>query len=461
MSVIDTQREPAMADGAVPLLGHALKFGRDPLGFLSTLRDHGELVRLKLGPRPAYAVCSPELLGELLSADPEIFIVGGPMWDALKALLGEGVATSNGASHRRQRRMIQPAFRREQVARYAQVMQQEANALSASWRDDELIDINRITFDISVRIITHSLLHTDAVDRQSETLCEALRALFRGMYRQMMLSALPLPHLLSRGSRPFRDALASLHGIVDEIIVQRRQASRHNDDLVTTLLTARDESTGKPLDDQEIHDHVVSLLVGGTDSLAASMAWLLHHLSQHPEIQQSLYQEIDLASASGLVDFYRLRELPYLRNVITESMRVQPAIWVFTRRAARSTQLGGYRIPAGADIFYSPYAMQRDARSFDHPLHFDPDRWSPARAAHIPRFAMEPFSAGDRRCPGDHFSLAEMALLVIAIVSRWRLLPRPETDVRIRIGITLRPKRLIVQIKQRTQASHVPEGHET
>ncbi|WNL44238.1 cytochrome P450 [Dyella sp. BiH032] len=441
-----TDNEPPVAHGAVPLLGHVPKFARDPLGFLSALRDDGELVRLRLGPRPAYAACSPALLGELLSSDPETFIVGGPMWDALKALLGEGVATSNGALHRRQRRMIQPAFRREQVARYAPAMHEEAEAMAAGWQDGKPVDITGATFDLSVRVVARTLLRTDALAESAE-LGSALRTLFRGMYRQMLLSPLPLPRRLTRGNRAFRQALASLHGIVDQVIAQRR-ADAAGDDLVATLLAARDEATGQPLDHQEIHDHVISLLVGGTDSVAATMAWLLLHLAQHADVQQRIHDELCAARSTGPLDATRLRELPYLRNVVTESMRIQPAVWLFTRRASRAVVLGGYRIEAGADVFYSPYAMQRDPRSFDDPLCFDPDRWAPERAARIPRFAMEPFSAGDRRCPGDHFSLTELALMAIAVVSRWRLSPS-EVDEHMRLGVTLRPRLLLLRPEAR------------
>jgi epi-isozizaene 5-monooxygenase len=449
MSAIGIQREPAIVHGAIPILGHALKFGKDPLGFLDTLRDQGELVRLKLGPRPVYVVCSPKLLGELLGASPEVFIVDGPMWESIRKLFGNGLPVSNGATHRRQRRMIQPAFRREQIAIYAQTMQKEASAMASSWRPGEQIDINRAMFDLSAHVVTRSLLKTDVVDSQSFSVGVALRTLFVGMVREMVLSALPLPQVFTRGSRTFREALATLHRIVDEIIAQRRRTGSHHDDLIATMLAACDEKTGEPLSDAEIHDQVISFLVAGADTVAASMTWLLHHLSQYPEVAEKLCQELSIAAARGELDFSRLRELSYLRNVISESMRLQPAVWIFTRRAAVATELGGYTIPAGADVSYSPYAMQRDPRSFDNPLRFDPDRWMPERAACIPRLAMEPFGAGDRRCPGDHFAVTEMAMMAIAVISRWRLLPQPETDPRIRVGITLRPRRLLMQVEPR------------
>ncbi len=146
------------------------------------------------------------------------------------------------------------------------------------------------------------------------------------------------------------------------------------------------------------------------------------------------------------ITFADLGDLPHTRNVITEAMRIRPAAWIFTRRSVAETELGGYRIPADADIVYSVYAMQRDPRSFERHLEFDPDRWVPERAADIPEFAMMPFSVGNRKCPGDHFSMAELALILGTVAPRWRLERVPETDSGTRVGITLHPKRLVLRV---------------
>ncbi|MYZ11990.1 cytochrome P450, partial [Streptomyces sp. SID337] len=149
------------------------------------------------------------------------------------------------------------------------------------------------------------------------------------------------------------------------------------------------------------------------------------------------------------ITFADLKELPHLRNVVTEAMRIRPAAWIFTRRSVAETDLGGYSIPADADIVYSVYAMQRDPRSFERHLEFDPDRWNPERAADVPEFAMMPFSVGNRKCPGDHFSLAELALILGTVAPKWRLRPVRETDARTQVGITLHPKRLVLRATPR------------
>ncbi|MGK9235681.1 cytochrome P450 [Inquilinus limosus] len=442
-------REPVLVGGAMPILGHAWHLMQDPLGFLESLRDHGDLVRIRLGPKVAYAACSPDLVGSLLLAKTQPFIVGGPLWDTLEALIGKGVATSNGAEHLRQRRMILPAFRREQIANYAPVMVEEAGAIAERWKPGGIVNVRDEMFRLTVRIISRSLLVLDSVGRSADVVGAALRPVFLGMYRQMVLSAIPLPRLPTPGNRRFDRALATLHRVVDDIIRERRASDMRHDDLLTTLIEARDEETGEPLSDQEVHDNVVSVLVAGAEAPSATLAWVFHLLSQHPAEEARLHRELEAVLGDRPVGFDDLPRLPHTRNVVTESMRIRQATWIFTRRATADTDLGGYRIPAGADVLYSPYAIQRDRRSFDRPSEFVPDRWDPERAAIIPKYAMLPFSAGSRKCPGDHFSMTEITLALATIASRWRLVPVASADATPQPGITLHPKKLLMRAEPR------------
>ena len=142
------------------------------------------------------------------------------------------------------------------------------------------------------------------------------------------------------------------------------------------------------------------------------------------------------------VGFEHVRSLRHTNNVILEAIRLRPAVWILTRRAITDTALGEYRIPAGADIIYSPYAIQRDARSYDRHLDFDPDRWLPERAKEVPKYAMSPFSVGNRKCPSDHFSMAQLSLITAAITAKYRFEPADDSDDSVRVGITLRPDNL-------------------
>ncbi|WP_328501681.1 cytochrome P450 [Streptomyces sp. NBC_00457] len=436
-------REPPLAGGGVPGLGHGLKLVRDPLAFMARLREHGDVVRLKLGPKTVYAVTTPALTGALaLSPD---FKIDGPLWESLEGLLGkEGVATANGPRHRRQRRTIQPAFRLDAIPAYGPIMEEEAHGLTERWQPGETIDCTSESFRIAVRIAARCLLRGDYMDERAERLCVALATVFRGMYRRMVVPLGPLYRLPLPPNRKFNRALADLHLLVDEIVAERRASGQRPDDLLTALLEAKDDN-GDPIGEQEIHDQVVAILTPGSETVASTIMWLLHMLAEQPEHADKVKAEVESVTGGRPVAFDDVRKLRHTNNVVVEAMRLRPAVWILTRRAVTDTELGGYRIPAGADIVYSPYAIQRDPLSYGHNLEFDPDRWLPERVKEVPKYAMSPFSVGNRKCPSDHFSMAQLTLVTAALATKYRFEQVRGSDDGTRVGITLRPQRLLLR----------------
>ncbi|MCX4577402.1 cytochrome P450 [Streptomyces sp. NBC_01571] len=434
---------PPLAGGGVPVLGHGWQLVRDPLGLFARLREHGEVVRLRLGPKTVYALTSPALTGAMaLSPD---FKIDGPLWESLEGLLGkEGVATANGPRHRRQRRTIQPAFRLDIIPEYGPVMEEEARALAERMGSGQVVDCTSESFRVAVRIAARCLLRGEYMDERAERLSVALATVFRGMYRRMVIPAGPLYRLPLPANRKFDRALADLHVLVDEIVAERRASGQKPDDLLTALLEAKNED-GEPIGEQEIHDQVVAILTPGSETVASTIMWLLQVLVEHPEHADRVAEEVKSVAGDRPVAFDDVRKLSHTNNVVVEAMRLRPAVWILTRRAVTETELGGYRIPAGADIVYSPYAIQRDPRSYDGHLDFDPDRWLPERAKDVPKYAMSPFSVGNRKCPSDHFSMAQLSLITATVASRWRLERVSESNDTTRVGITLRPHRLLLR----------------
>ncbi|MFI1764039.1 cytochrome P450 [Streptomyces sp. NPDC020800] len=435
-------REPPLAGGAVPVLGHGLQLVRDPLAFMSGLRAHGDVVRLKLGPKTVYAVTTPALTGALaLSPDYEI---DGPLWESLEGLLGkEGVATANGPRHRRQRRTIQPAFRLDAIPGYGPVMEEEAHALTRRWQPGETIDCTAESFRVAVRIAARCLLRGEFMDERAERLSVDLATVFRGMYRRMVVPLGPLYRLPFPANREFNRALADLHLLVDEIVAERRASGQKPDDLLTALLEAKDDN-GDPIGEQEIHDQVVAIVTPGSETVASTIMWLLQILAEHPEHAEKVRAEVQSVTGGRPVGFADVRALRHTNNVVVEAMRLRPAVWILTRRAVTDTSLGGYRIPAGADIVYSPYAIQRDGSSYERHLDFDPDRWLPERSKDVPKYAMSPFSVGNRKCPSDHFSMTQLSLITAAISEKYRFEQVSGSNDTTRVGITLRPHRLLL-----------------
>ncbi|MFJ4891443.1 cytochrome P450 [Streptomyces sp. NPDC088788] len=438
---------PPLAGGGVPVLGHGWKLARDPLAFFTQLRDHGDIVRLKLGPKTVYAVTTPALTGALaLNPDYEI---GGPLWESLEGLLGnKGVATANGPMHRRQRRTIQPAFRADIIPEYGPIMEEESRAFADRWEGGATVDCTSESFRVAVRMAARCLLRGRFMDERAERLSLALATVFRGMYQRMVIPAGPLYRLPLPSMRKFDRALADLHALVDEIIAERRASGQKPDDLLTALLEAKNDD-GDPIDEQEIHDQVVAILTPGSETIASTIMWLLQVLTEHPEEADKVAAEVQSVVGDRPVGFDDVRKLSHTNNVVVEAMRLRPAVWILTRRAVTETELGGYRIPAGADIVYSPYAIQRDPRSYQEHLDFDPERWLPERSADIPKYAMRPFSVGNRKCPSDHFSMAQLTLVTATVASRWRFAQVPGSNDATRVGITLRPHGLRLKADRR------------
>ena len=436
--------EPPVAGGAVPFLGHGWRLARDPLAFLSQLRDHGDVVRLKLGPKTVYAVTTPALTGEVaLSPD---YIIAGPLWESLESLLGkEGVATANGKLHRRQRRTIQPAFRLDAIPAYGPIMAEEAYELVDRWRAaDGVLDITYESFRAAVRVAARCLMRGSYMDARADRICADLTTLFAGMYQRMVVPLGPLYKIPLPANREFNRALADLHVLVDEIVADRRASGQKPNDLLTALLEAKDDN-GDPIGEQEIHDQVIAILTPGAETVGSTIMSLLLVLTEHPELGDKIRDEVKSVVGDRQVAFDDVRKLTYTANVVTETLRLYPAVWILTRRAVADTELGGYRIPKGADLIYSPYAIQRDRRSYERNEDFDPDRWLPERSKDVPKYAMSPFSVGNRKCPSDHFSMAELTLMTAVVAHAYRFEHASDSDPRHRIGITLRPRRLMLR----------------
>ncbi|MDQ0932540.1 bifunctional albaflavenone monooxygenase/terpene synthase [Streptomyces turgidiscabies] len=439
--------DPPYAGGGVPLLGHGWQLVRDPLGYFARLRDHGDVVRLKLGPKTVYAASSPALVGEL-ALNPD-YIIGGPLWESLEGLLGkEGVATANGPTHRRQRRTIQPAFRLDVLPEYGPIMVEEARAFARRPRPGEVIDCTSESFRVAVRIAARCLLRGDYMDERAERLCDALATVFLGMYRRMVIPAGPLYRLPLPANRKFNRALADMHLVVDEIVAERRASGQNPDDLLTALLTAKNEN-GDPIGEQEIHDQVVAIVTPGAETVASTIMSLLQVLAEQPEHADKVAEEAESVGGDRPVAFEDVHKLAHTNNVIVETMRLQPPVWILTRRAVADTELGGYRIPAGADLVYSPYAIQRDPRSYERNTEFDPDRWLPERVKDLPKYAMTPFGVGNRKCPSDHFSMAMLTILTAEMARKWRFERVPGSRDAVRVGITLHPDRMLLRATPR------------
>ncbi|ARZ71729.1 cytochrome P450 [Streptomyces albireticuli] len=438
----------ATAPGAVPVAGHALQLRKGPLAFLAGLPAHGDLVQVRIGPSRGFVVCHPDLVHQVLLND-RVFDKGGFFWDKVRLGVGNGLATCPYRDHRRQRRLLQPAFSRNRLRGYAPAMTEQINTLTGRWRDGEVIDVIAQMNTLTSHTTSRTLFIADCVAPAAAAVVEALPDFLHGIYRQMMMPAL-LNRLPTPANRRFDRARTRLRTSVTDAVHAYRQDGDQHEDLLSVLLAARDQD-GSPLTDSEIYDQVISLLIGGTETTATTLAWALHLLATHPHIQQRLHAETSTLLGHRPATWDDLPRLELTGHVITETLRLYPAGWLFTRITSTDTELAGQPLPAGTTLICSPYLIQRRADTFPDPERFDPDRWRAGHAPHPPRQASIPFGAGARKCIGDTFAMTLAPLALATIIARWRVEPATDAPVRPSVTATLQPESLRLRLHQRTR----------
>ncbi|MHC6625089.1 cytochrome P450 [Streptomyces globosus] len=423
-----TGAQAPVAPGRLPLLGHAVSLWREPIAFLESLRDHGEVVRLDIGTWPVHLLTSPELVHEVLVGRAERF-GRGRIFDRLKPVFGNGIVTTDGAFHRNQRRMIQPAFHRNHIARYAETMSRQAEAMAASWAPGRevciLTETRRYAVSSVAEMVFSGELSRPAVDEVHRSLPVVLEGMLLRAVMPKALDRLPIPPNVR-----FDTAAERLRAVIDDVIRQYGEPQpeeRH--DLLTLLMSSTDPGTGASMPPEQVRDEVVSLLLAGTETSATTLAWALYEISRHPAVEERLQAEVDAVVGDRPVRPSDLPALGYTRRVFQEALRLHSPL-LFTRRALGPLTLGGIAIPEGAELAYSPYALHRDPALFRDPRVFDPDRWEPGAEERPRPHRYIPFGAGQHKCIGDTFGVAEIMTAIAAVASRWRLTPAPGVTVR-------------------------------
>ncbi|SDY98260.1 Cytochrome P450 [Amycolatopsis xylanica] len=414
-----------VAPGRWPFLGHTPAMLRQRFAFTAGLRAHGEIVKVFLGPLPAYFVTSPELAHRVLVTEGASFRKGA-MFDKFRPYVGNGLLLSNGAFHLRQRRLIQPAFHHERIARYAETMVKAARELTSAWRPGEVREIDEDMQALAVTIVGETLFSTEIGQR---AISEVRRSIFivikQGMIRALspaFMEKLPL-----QGNREFDAAIERMRAIVLEVIASRRAEETDHGDVLSMLLLARDDS-GVEMTDQQVYDEVITLLTAGIETTALALSWIFHEIARHHDVEQRLHAEVDAVLGGRPVCFADVPRLKFTAMVVNEVLRMYP-VWILMRRAIAAVELAGARIQPGDEVIVSPHALHFDPDSFPDPEKFDPDRWSGAAP---PRGAFIPFGAGNRQCVGNVFAQTEIILTVATVAARWRLAPVPDRPVRVR-----------------------------
>lgn len=423
-----------------PLWGNLLDLRRDPLGFLTgCARNYGDVVRLRVLHVPVYLLNHPAYIERVLVTHNRNF-VKGRAWRAARSLLGEGLVTSEGAQWQRQRTLLQPAFHREQIAAYADLAAAFAQSEIATWQNGETRAIDHDMRRLTLRIIAKALLGANISDN-ADQVGIAMRT-FLQEFRNRVNTGLLIPEWApTRSNRRMKWATCELEKIIFGVIDLRRGApqSERPSDLLALLLDTRDDN-GAPLSDGELRDQVMTMLLAGheTTALTLTMAWYL--IAQSPEVQTKLDAELRNQLRGRAPTAADLPRLTFTNQVVKETLRLFPPAWAFARRALHDIEIGGYRIGAGSSVTLSQWVTHRDARYFENPEAFLPERWTDSFVSQLPRYAYFPFGGGPRICIGAGFAQLEVGLLLAAVAQKvWMTLASPE-PLELLPSLTLHPK---------------------
>jgi len=423
----------------LPFFGNSIRYLRDPLGFLrETASRHGDVVRVSIGPLKMTLVSHPELVESVL-------VTHNRLWQkdrfmrVLRPVLGDGLLSSEGDFWRRQRRLAQPAFHRDRIAAYGSIMVGHAARLANQWRHDEVRDVHKDMMRLTLEIVAETLFGAQVGDH-AEDVGEALDAVLKVVADPMEVFVPILKRLPTPQRRRFDRAIAKLDSILYGVFEQRRKSGApETGDLLSMLVNAQDDD-GTRMSDQQLRDECMTLFLAGHETTALNLSWTWLLLSQHPDIDAKLARELHDVLGDRPATFADLPNLRYTGHVIAESLRLYPPAWSLGREAREDVDLGGYHVPRGGQVWFCPWAIQRDPRWFDDPDAFRPERWEGDLAKKLPRYAYFPFGGGPRFCIGQAFAQMEAVLLLATLARSFHVEVLPKPRVVPFASVTLRPK---------------------
>jgi cytochrome P450 len=400
-------------------------------------KQFGTFYCMLIGDTRFYVVSDPAIAHQILVEKNDRFQKAQVLRDAVGGFLGNGLLTNEGDSWKRQRKLVQPAFHFQRIEAYGSTMVDETLSLIDQWRAGETRDIAHDMMAVTLYIVNRTLFSAN-VHGKAEQVGTLMHVLLDGANEVINNSETWFEKITRTKQRRQEKATVELKRMVDDIIREHQVRGEDTGDLLSMLLAARDED-GRPMSEAQLRDEVITLFTAGHETTANSVTWTLYLLSQHPEVESRLRAE--LASLQGQPPTVRdLQRLPYLEQVVKESMRLYPPAGGATREPIEDVELAGYRVRKGDAIAISTYAMHRNPEFYTGPERFDPDRFAPEREKQIPKYAYLPFGAGPRVCIGNVFALMEARIILATILQRWTLALAPSQTVRAEQLFTIRPR---------------------
>jgi cytochrome P450 len=445
--------QPPVARGAIPGLGHIPLIVRSRFDFIDAARRAGPVSRVKFGPRTAYFVSDHRILTEMFLGDPDR-LDPGIHFRKMKRLIGNGIVTTTGDVHRRQRRILLPSFSQRRLATYAPTMRRITSRFVNGLPQGEPYELRGALMSLGCDIGTSTLFGEACPDRILKLIREAL-PLFTRTTAIRALDVTGIYSLLpTRANRRVNKVLDELDEYLYEMIDERIRSRGTTTDLLSALVNSADPQTGRTFTRSEVRDQAITILLASTETTATAIAWACYELSRHPRISAACRDEVaDFAKDSALDQIEIGRDdLPLLKSVLLESLRMYPPTYLLSRQVVEPTRLGRYDIPVGATILYSHYGIQRDERLFSHADEFDPSRWLPENQSEVTASAFMPFGHGARRCPGEGMAAVSAMHCLAIMLKVWDFALADGRAPETRANITLAPHNLRFVFTRREDA---------
>lgn len=441
---------PPIGNNPLKLLRYMRRFRQNPAGMVAKrFERYGDIYYAPLGKTKLYVVRHPDDIRQVLLQQASKFqkTETGNAARQLRRVLGDGLLNSNGEIWRRQRRMINPAFHRKRLKNYGGVMVNHTERMLDGWLQGNTVDISDAMMRLTLRIVAHALFDHD-VTSDSDTVAQTMAAFRASIGLPALLpSWLPLPSI-----QRVQRALIAMDEIVYGLI-EARQAMSADDaekrnDLLTVLARAIDEEALSATQNdiraqmtrKQLRDELLTLFLAGHETTSHALTWTWYLLSQNPDVEARLHEELDTVLDGRTPTVADLNSLSYTKLVLTEAMRLYPPAYVISREAKEHTKLGGYDVPTGSEVLVWIYMTHHDARWYPEPEAFRPERFAEDAEPEIPQCAYLPFGAGQRTCVGKHFAMMEAQLILATVAQRYRLRLVPNHDVKKDLSVTLSPR---------------------
>lgn len=426
------------------LMGHMPQFQANALEFQTHAYTLGALVRFRFGPFPLYVVNSPHAIHEVLVTKADSFYKSRGTKGVLKPLLGSGLFTSDGEFWRGQRKLVSPAFHTKRIAKYAQIMVDYASAQADTWHEGVEIDTEAQMAEITMRIIAKAGFDADVTGDEHE-LREAVEEAL-SVVDENFNTLLRWPYWVpTEKNRRFLRAIARLDKMIQRVIDDRRAGRTGTDsddkgDALSMLMVAMHEESGRGMTDKHLRDEIMTLFGAGHETTAKALTWAWYVLSQRPDIQARLHDELHTVLGGRKPTMDDLPNLTYLDRFLKEVLRLYPPAWATTRDAIEPVNVLGFPLKKNDIVIVNIYGVHRDPAIYADPLRFDPDRWTPEFERSLPKSAYLPFGNGPRVCIGSAFAQMEAKLVLAVLAQRFTLSLRPGHVVEPEDRFTLRPK---------------------